>query len=74
MTVNFCKCRLAFLLIGLLDMVAVASSTLLYYRTRHIYKTEYDELHQHDEDVRHTPSGRLNMEHAFSTSGIADSS
>lgn len=73
MMVNFGICRLAFLLIGLLDMVAVASSTILYFRTRHIYRTEYDELHQHDEVVRHSPSGSPNMGHAFSTSGVADS-
>ncbi len=41
------------MLIALLDLVALASSTILYYRTRHIYKVEYQELHQHDEDMQH---------------------
>ena len=49
-------CRLSFLLIAMLDVVALVSSTILYYRTRHIYQVEFQELHQHDEDMQHPHS------------------
>ncbi len=67
-------CRLSFLLIAMLDVVALVSSTILYYRTRHIYKVEYQELHQHDEDMQHPhsipnfPTGGVNMGHISSVS------
>ncbi|DBA71965.1 TPA: hypothetical protein ACH3X2_010713 [Trebouxia sp. C0005] len=66
--------RLSFLLIAMLDVVALISSTILYYRTRHIYKVEYEELHQHDEDLQHPcstanfPTGGANMGHIPSVS------
>lgn len=66
--------RLSFLLIAMLDVVALISSTILYYRTRHIYKTEYQELHQHDEDMQQPhstpnfPTGGANMGHIASVS------
>ena len=68
------KCRLAFLLIALLDIVAVASSTVLYFRTRHIYTIEYAELHQHDGEVHESPCGGPNMRRvpSISRSGVAD--
>lgn len=65
-------CRLAFLLIALLDIVAVASSTGLYFRTRHIYKTEYDELHQHDEGLRQSASGSPSMDRVPSIPVVSD--
>ena len=67
-------CRLSFLLIAMLDVVALISSTILYYRTRHIYKVEYQELHQHDEDMQQPhstpnfPTGGANMGHIASVS------
>ena len=68
------------MLIAVLDMVALASSTILYFRTRHIYKAEHDELHQHDENMLHPhhapqlPSGGANMGHEPSQSdGALDS-
>lgn len=64
--------RLAFLLIALLDIVAVASSTVLYFRTRHIYKTEYDELHQHDEGLRQSASGSPSMDRVPSIPVVSD--
>ena len=43
--------RLAFILIAMLNLISLASSALLYYRTRYIYKAEYKEVHQHDESM-----------------------
>ena len=69
-------CRLSFLLIAMLDVVALISSTVLYYRTWHIYKIEYQELHQHDEDMQHPhstpnyPTGGANMGHNSSVSEL----
>ena len=60
-------CRLSFLLIAMLDVVALVSSTILYYRTRHIYKVEYQELHQHD-SIPNFPTGGVNMGHISSVS------
>ncbi|DBA83628.1 hypothetical protein WJX77_000101 [Trebouxia sp. C0004] len=64
--------RLSFLLIAMLDVVAVLSSTILYYRTRHIYISEYQELHQHDEDMQHPhfPTGGANIGHMSSLSEL----
>ena len=62
------------MLIAFLDIVALVSSTILYFRTRHIYKAEFDELHQHDKDMLHPhppphlPSGGANMGHEPSQS------
>lgn len=60
----------------MLDVIALVSSTVLYYRTRHIYKVEYQELHQHDEDMLHPrpgpslPLGGANMGHVGSESDL----
>ena len=68
------------MLIAVLDIIALASSTMLYYRTRHIYKTEYQELHQHDEDMEHPHStphlalGSANMGHVPSASEFGSES
>ena len=44
-------CRTGFILVALLNLISLASSTFLYYRTRHIYRAEYAEVHQHDQDM-----------------------
>ena len=64
------------MLIALLDVVAVVSSLILFFRTRHIYKTEYDELHRHDDNIhlRHRTSvGSFNMGHVPSHSDVDSS-
>ena len=64
----------------MLDVVALVSSTILYYRTRHIYKVEYQEVHQHDEDMQYPhfipnfTTGGVNMGHISSVSDLETTS
>ena len=76
LTQRVCECRLAFLLIALLDVAAVISSSILFFRTRHIYKIEHAELHQHDEGMHHhhhTSFGSFNLGHVPSPSDVDSS-
>ena len=60
------------MLIAVFDMIALVSSTILYFRTRHIYKTEYAESHQYDESVlhSHSPARSSQRENALATSDV----
>lgn len=44
-------CRSSFIVIAVLDLIALACSVILFLRTRHIYRLEYLELHLHDEEM-----------------------
>lgn len=51
--------RLTFILVSLVTLVSAALASLLYFRTRWIYQTIYQQIQEHQEETAESPDPQM---------------
>ena len=52
-------CRLTFILLSIATLVSAALASLLYFRTRWIYQTIYQQIQEHQEETAESPDPQM---------------